>query len=99
MLRPRLEEYVQPQKLSEVPEATCYQAGHLVAKNAGWRNKKPRIDTETCVGCYQCYMFCPDGVIFKEDKKVVIDYDFCKGCGICAKACPVRAIEMEEEGT
>lgn len=98
MLRPRLSDYTKPKKLSEIPEATCYQAGHLVTKNAGWRNKKPQINHDACVGCYQCYMFCPDGVIFKEDKKINIDYDFCKGCGICAKVCPIHAIEMENEG-
>ena len=100
MIRPRLTEYKKLQKLSEYPENTCYSAGHLVVKNAGWRSVRPVIDGETCIGCYRCYMFCPDGVIFKEDKaekRVAIDYDFCKGCGICAKVCPVQAIRMEDE--
>lgn len=101
MIRPELKEYNQPKKLSQYPGATCFTAGHLVTKNAGWRNKRPVIDIDKCVGCLQCYMYCPDGVISKyiknEKNKVRIDYDFCKGCGICAKICNIKAIEMEGE--
>ena len=78
---------------------TCWEAGHLVSKNAGWRIKRPVIDTQACTGCLLCYMQCPDGTIFKtEPKGVAIDYDFCKGCGICAKACKSGAIAMVMEG-
>lgn len=94
MNRPKLEDYKAPSKLSQYPEATCYQAGHLVTKNAGWRNKRPVIDTTKCVGCLKCYLYCPDGVI---DKKQNIDYDFCKGCGICSNVCKLGAIRMEVE--
>ena len=97
MIRPTLREYKAPKKLSEYPQATCFEAGHLVTKNAGWRNKRPVIDESRCVGCLQCYMYCPDGVIYKNGNKVDIDYDFCKGCGICAKTCRVQAIQMEVE--
>ena len=105
MIRPKLQDYKAPQKLSEYPEATCYQAGHLVTKNAGWRNKKPVINHDKCVGCLQCYLYCPDGVIKKanlsekasSNKAVAIDYDFCKGCGICSRICKLKAITMEVE--
>ena len=96
-IKPTLREYKKPEKLSDYPEATCFEAGHLVTKNAGWRNVRPVINDEKCVGCYQCYMYCPDGVIFKRNDKVDIDYDFCKGCGICAKTCKLKAITMKEE--
>lgn len=86
-----------PVSFEEVPEATVYEAGYLVTKNAGWRNFRPVIDEQKCVGCLQCYLYCPDGVIFKKDKKVSVDYDFCKGCGICKNICKVQAISMEEE--
>lgn len=69
MIRPKLENYKAPSKLSEYPEATCFQAGHLVTKNAGWRNKRPVIDANKCVGCLQCYLYCPDGVISKVHKE------------------------------
>lgn len=97
IIKPTLQTYHTPSRLSEYPQATCYQAGHLVTKNAGWRNVRPVIDQGKCRFCLQCYQFCPDGVIRKKNQKVEIDYDFCKGCGICAKSCPFHAIEMEDE--
>lgn len=44
---------------------TTFSAGHLVDRNAGWRNERPVIDFARCTGCLQCYMQCPDGAIFK----------------------------------
>ncbi len=96
--KPYLRDFKAIQKLSEYPRGTYFEAGHLVTKNAGWRNLRPVIDTEKCVNCLQCYMYCPDGVIYKKDSKVSIDYDFCKGCGICTKICKFGAISMESEG-
>lgn len=86
-----------PRKLDEIPDTPSFEAGFLATKNAGWRNRRPVIDTEKCVGCLQCYLHCPDGVIFRRDGKVAVDYDFCKGCGICKKLCRPSAIEMEAE--
>lgn len=84
---------------AEVPSDTSFEAGYLVTKNSGWRSIRPIVDTEKCAGCMQCYLYCPDGVIFIENNKAVIDYDFCKGCGICKKICKLNAIEMEAERT
>ncbi len=95
-MKPFLREKI-PVALSEIPETPAYEAGYLVTKNAGWRNIRPVINKEMCVGCLQCYLYCPDGVIFKKDGKVAIDYDFCKGCGICKRICKLGAIEMEAE--
>lgn len=92
--------YVREKKgftFDEVPENTCFEAGYLTTVNSGWRSIRPVISTEKCVGCEQCYLYCPDGVIAIKDGKAVIDYDFCKGCGICAKICRIGAIEMEAE--
>ena len=44
---------------------TCFEAGYLVAKNAGWRNIRPVVDLSACTGCLQCYLYCPDGTIYK----------------------------------
>ncbi|MBO4896690.1 MAG: 4Fe-4S binding protein [Clostridia bacterium] len=86
-----------PSSPEEIPENTAYEAGYLVTKNAGWRNVKPVISIGKCVGCLNCYLYCPDGVIYQDNGKAAIDYDFCKGCGICRKICKTGAIEMEAE--
>jgi len=55
----------------------------------------PIIDKEKCVGCLDCYNFCPHGVFeVGEDSKPVVAnadscVDFCRGC---AKICPQDAI-------
>ena len=95
-MKPYLREHI-PTKLSDIPNATAYEAGYLVTKNAGWRNVRPVIHVDTCVGCLQCYLHCPDGVIYKDGGRVAIDYDFCKGCGISKTICKAGAIEMEAE--
>jgi len=83
--------------IADVPEDTSFEAGYLVSVNSGWRSIRPVVNTEKCVGCMQCYLYCPDGVISIQDNKAVIDYDFCKGCGICSKICKPGAIGMERE--
>ena len=97
-MKPFLRE-TNPINFSDIPEATCYEAGFLVSKNSGWRNIRPVIDVSKCKNCLQCYLYCPDGTISKDTKNscVRIDYDFCKGCGICAQICKVGAIKMESE--
>ena len=81
----------------EIPEATAFEAGYLVSVNSGWRSIRPVIEQEKCVGCEQCYPYCPDSVISINNGKAQIDYDFCKGCGICAKICRIGAIRTEAE--
>ena len=49
-MRPYLRTEV-PVTYDTTPEATAYEAGYLVTKNAGWRNIRPVIDTEKCRGC------------------------------------------------
>lgn len=97
MIKPQLTEKKKLNKLSDLPQGGSCKAGVLIEKNAGWRNMRPVFDKDKCVGCHQCYLYCPDGVISKNGKLIDIDYDFCKGCGICSKICPLKAITMEEE--
>ena len=94
---------------AEYARNTCFAAGYLTVKNAGWRNLRPELDVQACTGCLKCYMQCPDGAIFKidtdpkqcpgnkTDTSVAVDLDFCKGCGICARACASGAIRMVSE--
>ena len=97
MNRPSVRKYKTPVRISEYPVGPCYQAGHLVTENAGWRVEKPILVEENCTGCLYCYLCCPEGVIFKIDEKIEIDYSFCKGCGICARVCKRKAIVMVRE--
>lgn len=48
--------------------STCYEAGHLVSKNSGWRNARPIVDAEKCTSCMQCYLQCPDGCVIPPDR-------------------------------
>jgi 2-oxoacid:acceptor oxidoreductase delta subunit (pyruvate/2-ketoisovalerate family) len=52
-----------------------------------------------CDYCDNCYLFCPDSSVVKQEsgETRVIDYEYCKGCGICAQECPVGLIEMVKE--
>lgn len=94
---------------ADFAHTTCYDGGYLVAKNAGWRNMRPVLDAGKCTGCLQCYLYCPDGCIFRPAPQaadavgtaaVAIDYDFCKGCGVCVEVCRFGALAMvpESEG-
>ncbi len=98
MNRPTLRKFKKPGHISEYPTGPCFDAGHLVSINAGWRTEKPVVNGERCIGCFYCYLCCPEGVIFKVENKIDIDFDYCKGCGICARVCKKNAIKMEREG-
>lgn len=79
---------------------TCFAAGWLAETNAGWRLKRPVIDADSCTGCLQCYLYCPDGAIRKTHAPgvaVFVDTDFCKGCGICKTVCAFDSIAMVDE--
>jgi pyruvate ferredoxin oxidoreductase delta subunit len=77
---------------------TILEAGSsLKYKTGDWRSFKPLVDKEKCVNCLLCWIYCPDGSIFRMDKWVEVNYDYCKGCGICAHECPKQAIKMVEE--
>lgn len=85
---------------ADFARSTCFAAGHLVTKNAGWRSRRPIIDEDACTGCGQCLLYCPDGALFLGQAGAevpLLDDDFCKGCGICARTCRFGAISMMAE--
>lgn len=59
------------------------------------KNWYPVIDYDKCIGCLQCYNFCPHGVFEKgPDDRPRVAYpdncvEFCKGCG---RLCDQKAI-------
>lgn len=68
-------------------------------KTGDWRSQRPIWDSEKCIHCLICFIYCPDSSIKvnSEGKMTGIDLDYCKGCGICAEECPKQAIYMEIE--
>jgi len=68
-------------------------------KKTGWRIYRPYFKQKDCIGCRNCELMCPDGAVYRIDKKKYdADMDACKGCGICAEMCPVDDIDMFVEG-
>lgn len=50
-----------------------------------------------CNLCANCWFFCPDSAIVRNEERFEVDLEYCKGCGICAEECPRGVIMMEEE--
>ncbi|MCZ7663851.1 MAG: NAD(P)-binding protein [Thermoleophilia bacterium] len=57
----------------------------------------------TCIECDNCFVFCPDMAVKKDDSKsdspegryVILD-QYCKGCGLCVAECPRGAVHLEQ---
>jgi NADPH-dependent glutamate synthase beta subunit-like oxidoreductase len=54
----------------------------------------------TCNYCYNCYFFCPEGVVSIDPQHGIrtVDLEHCKGCGTCAKVCPRNVVLMKAVG-
>lgn len=62
-----------------------------------WRSYTPILDSNKCINCLACWMYCPDNsVIVKDGVMEGFKMSHCKGCGICAQVCPKKAITMTE---
>ncbi|MDX1594692.1 MAG: NAD(P)-binding protein [Gammaproteobacteria bacterium] len=48
----------------------------------------------TCIHCDNCYLYCPDMAVLKENGGYAIRTEYCKGCGLCVKECPTGAVQM-----
>jgi len=85
--------------LSSILEVTddLVKQRQTAARAWAWRVFRPEIDYDTCIRCWTCVNYCPDGCIEKTDNGPVIDYNLCKGCGVCSTECPVNAISFERE--
>ena len=68
-MKPYLREKV-PVSISDIPETTSYEAGYLVTKNAGWRNKRPVIQTNAWAVCNAIFTV-PTGASLKAMEKLI----------------------------
>jgi pyruvate ferredoxin oxidoreductase delta subunit len=77
--------------VAEPGNASQYQTGD-------WRSEIPIFDTNKCIKCGICYLFCPEGCV-GQNAEGYFDADlfYCKGCGICARECWPKAITMVTE--
>ena len=53
-----------------------------------------------CVSCDNCFYYCPDMAISRNDAGDIgytVNDQYCKGCGLCVKECPRGAIVLREE--
>ncbi|MDD6056132.1 MAG: 4Fe-4S dicluster domain-containing protein [Helicobacteraceae bacterium] len=61
------------------------------ASVAHWRVEKPVHNSEICINCFNCWVWCPDSAILARDEKLAgVDYVHCKGCGVCVDVCPTN---------
>jgi len=93
--RPKVQEYKNWKELPPIPISLPIKGS--IGTTGDWRIFRPVI-LEGCNRCGLCWMYCPEGVIRKnEDGSFEIDLVYCKGCGICAKECPTHKIKMIRE--
>jgi NADPH-dependent glutamate synthase beta subunit-like oxidoreductase/Pyruvate/2-oxoacid:ferredoxin oxidoreductase delta subunit len=94
-------DYKKRPKMAKAPLAKRLESFHEV--NLGFSEEVAVEAANRCFNCGvcnlcdNCYIFCPDVAIRKEEERNVVDYDHCKGCGICVEECPRDAMVMEEE--
>lgn len=85
------------------PEDRNYaETNSKMAYVGDWRVLKPVWNTEICIDCQNCWIYCPDTSIISRDKEMKgVDYDHCKGCGVCVQVCPTnpKALLMFDEHT
>lgn len=61
------------------------------ASVAHWRVDKPVFNSNFCINCYSCWLYCPDSsIVVRGEKMTGIDYVHCKGCGVCSSVCPTN---------
>jgi pyruvate ferredoxin oxidoreductase delta subunit len=62
------------------------------------REWTPEWDRDKCIRCGLCYVYCPDGAVFRNQEGFFeADPAKCKGCGICHRECWFGAISMFRE--
>ncbi|MFH1182755.1 MAG: 4Fe-4S binding protein [Candidatus Moraniibacteriota bacterium] len=91
---------MQNEKLNILPGGLINEGGNSVRNKTGdWSKHHALIDSEKCIKCHQCVLYCPEGCIeiLEDGRSVKVNPDFCKGCMVCAVECPAHAIMMKGE--
>ncbi|HHJ81282.1 MAG TPA: FAD-dependent oxidoreductase [Candidatus Tenderia electrophaga] len=88
--QPRHEGEVNEQQPGDFSEVVSGLADAVAVPEA-----KRCLSCGVCFECDNCWHFCPDAAVIKNETAYEIDYDYCKGCGICAQECPCGHIDME----
>lgn len=57
------------------------------------------IDTDLCVGCKLCVMFCPLGGIGIDKNRKILKCDLCEGDPLCVKFCIPGALQFIDANT
>jgi 2-oxoacid:acceptor oxidoreductase delta subunit (pyruvate/2-ketoisovalerate family) len=94
--------YFEPAPRSEVPrlpvEQRLEQYREVVGEIPDGCHEASRcLSCGTCTGCDNCYMFCPEPAVSRDEGVYTFDFDYCKGCGVCFEECPRGVIDMVEE--
>jgi uncharacterized protein (DUF362 family)/ferredoxin len=55
---------------------------------------EPRLRSEECVGCGECFRICPAKAITMENRRPVIDRSKCIKCFCCQEFCPKGAMKV-----
>lgn len=81
---------------ADYARTTCFTAGHLVTKNAGWRSQRPMVDADACTACGQCVQYCPDGSIFLKGRRVGSASEGLQGASDCSEGPRTRTLVRDE---
>jgi 2-oxoacid:acceptor oxidoreductase delta subunit (pyruvate/2-ketoisovalerate family) len=85
-----------PVKTAGESEAIAVGGYGVLKDVSSWRVFQPVIDMDKCIGCKNCWIYCPETAIkWTDENKPEIEWRKCKGCGICVNECPVEAIEFK----
>jgi len=90
----------QPRLLIEERLKTFGEIDLKISANSAMREAERCFNCGLCNQCDNCYFFCPDLAIIRDDgpQGRHINYDYCKGCGVCVVECPRNAMVLKEEG-